>query len=211
MAIIAYPRYCGVVLSAGASTRMGRTKALLPWPPDNQEGSTLLSSAITALKTTANSVVVVVGKNRDEIAPVTAAYDANLIVNPDPDRGHFSSMQVGLREMARLGYNTAIITPVDRPPLSAENLRKLCDSFSNSAANIWALIPTHGGRNGHPLIAGPQLVEALLRAPVESNAHEVMTACADHITHVEVDDPTVTLNVNTPEDYEQLTTLLKRK
>ena len=65
-------RICGVILSAGASTRMGRDKALLPWPPV-ASGSipagneTLLSSAIAALKQFVETVIVVAGNNVDHI------------------------------------------------------------------------------------------------------------------------------------------------
>ena len=67
---------CGVVLSAGASSRMGQDKALLPWPPaaigTSSGDKTLLSAAIAALKPFTESVIVVAGNNADRIAPVIA-------------------------------------------------------------------------------------------------------------------------------------------
>jgi molybdenum cofactor cytidylyltransferase len=204
-------KYCGVILAAGASTRMGRNKALLIWPPGNTQGSTFLSSAISALKAITGSVVVVVGRNRSELEPIATNCGACVAVNPEPERGHFSSMQIGLQEVVALGCDTAIITPVDRPPLAAEHLQELCGAYEQSAEDAWAMIPTHDARHGHPLIAGPQLSDALLRAPVESNAHEVMSAHAAHLSYLELDDDSIALNVNTPEEYEQLMARLKGK
>ena len=205
------PRYCGVILAAGASTRMGRNKALLAWPPANTEGSTFLSSAISSIKVVTRSVVVVAGRSRNELEPTATSWAAHVAVNPEPERGHFSSLQVGLHEVVALGCNTAIITPVDRPPLGERHMEALRRSYEQSSDDVWAMVPTHNGENGHPLIAGPQLIDQLLRAPVESNAHAVMTAHAAHLSYLELSDPTVTLNVNTPEEYQQAATLLKGK
>ena len=205
------PKYCGVILAAGASTRMGRNKALLAWPPANASGSTFLSSAISSLKAVAKIVVVVVGRNQSELEPVVKSCGAHMVVNPQPERGHFSSMQVGLSEAVALGTDTAVLTPVDRPPLGTAYLQALCCAYEQSANEVWAMIPTHNGKHGHPLIAGPRLIDAFLRAPVEGNAHDVMSAYADHLRYMEVDDPTVALNVNTPEEYAQLPELLNEK
>ena len=75
---------------------MGRDKALLPWPPASPSG-TLLSASIVALKAFAATVIVVTGKNADNLAPIVSANGAHLVRNPAPERGQFSSMQTGLR------------------------------------------------------------------------------------------------------------------
>jgi molybdenum cofactor cytidylyltransferase len=207
----AVPNYCGVILAAGASTRMGRNKSLLPWPPGNTEGTTFLSSAISSIKTVTESVVVVFGKNWNELEPIATSLSAHVAVNPDPDRGHFSSMQVGLQKLATLGCDTAIITPVDRPPIGERNMEALRRAYEQCSDGVWAMIPTHNGENGHPLIAGARLIDALLRAPVESNAHQVMSSCCHHLRYLDLNDPAVTLNVNTPCEYQQAAALLKGK
>src|SRR5579862_2015484 len=96
-------RIYGVILSAGASSRMGRDKALLPWPPSAIDGQTLLTSSIDALKPFAESVIVVAGKNLQSLRPIAEAHGAVLVENPEPERGQFSSLQVGLREVIALG------------------------------------------------------------------------------------------------------------
>ena len=203
------PQYCGVILAAGPSTRMASDKALLAWPPLNKEGSTFLSSAVDELREITQSVVVVVGTNCTELAPMVLRCGAKVAENPAPERGPFSSMQVGLNEALKLGSDTAIITPVDRPPLLAGNLHALCSAYANSSDDVWGMIPMYHGKHGHPLIAGPQLVRALLRSPVDSNAHEILGLHQEHLQYLELNDPAIMVNVNTPEDYETLTSMQK--
>ena len=203
-------RMCGVILSAGTSTRMGRDKALLPWPPaasgsNCSNGETLLSAAILALKPFTEAIVVVAGRNADKIAPVVAANGASMVRNPDPDRGQFSSLQVGLHEVLARGCDAAMITLVDCPPLCAASMEKLSTSFDRALAlGKWGVAPESNGRRGHPLLASRALIDAFLAAPVTSNAREIKRAHAQLIEAVPVPDSFVCVDVNTPEEYAAL-------
>jgi molybdenum cofactor cytidylyltransferase len=203
-------RMCGVILSAGASTRMGRDKALLPWPPAapgsaSSTGETLLSAAILTLKPFTEAVVVVAGKNADSIAPVVTANGALMVQNPAPERGQFSSLQVGLHEVLARGCDAAMITLVDCPPLSTASLEKLSASFDRVLAlGKWGVAPENNGRRGHPLLASRALIDAFLGAPVTSNAREIKRAHAQLIESVPVPDSFVSVDVNTPEQYAAL-------
>jgi molybdenum cofactor cytidylyltransferase len=204
------PGLYGVILAAGDSTRMGRDKALLPWPPAKQGnatsvGPTFLSAAIRALSPFTESVVVVAGKNAGNIAAVVDANGASLVQNPAPERGQFSSLQVGLKEVLARGGNAAMITLVDRPPLSASTLQQLCTSFELALSlGRWGVAPENDGEHGHPLLASLKLMEAFLRASPASNAREIKRAHAQYIEYVPVTDPFVSANVNTPEEYAAL-------
>src|SRR5271154_2375277 len=116
------PALCGIILAAGESTRMGRDKALLPWPPESALGGTFLSAAIKLFFPFVDVVLVVAGKNQSAVAPVVYANGASLVVNPDPDRGQFSSLQTGLQEVRNRGRDAAMVTLVDRPPVEARTI-----------------------------------------------------------------------------------------
>lgn len=203
---------CGVVLAAGESTRMGTDKALLPWPPAtpdarNSAGQTFLSASILALRPFTQAVIVVAGKNADNLAAVVHASGALLVQNPDPERGQFSSLQVGLHEVLARGCDAAMIMPVDRPPLSAATLEQLRSAFELALSlGRWGVAPENDGEHGHPLLASRELIEAFLRASPASNAREVKRAHAQYIEYVAVPDPFASANVNTPEEYEALST-----
>ena len=204
---------CAVILAAGESTRMGRDKALLPWPPISAtaaaSGGTLLSAAITSLAPFTELVIVVVGKNEDAIAPVAYANGASLVSNPAPERGQFSSLQVGLHEVLNRGRDSAMVTLVDRPPVSAEAIEALVLQFTGQfvlppAARKWAVVPEFGGKHGHPILIARELIEAFLKAPPTASARDIRRQHEDRIQYVTVDDPRICTNVNTPEDYARL-------
>jgi molybdenum cofactor cytidylyltransferase len=199
--------FAGVILAAGESLRMGRDKALLPWPPVAKQraaGETFLSAAIRSFLAAAEFVTVVVGKNEATIAPIVYECGASLVVNPEPYRGQFSSLQVGLHEVLNRGRDAAMVTLVDRPPVCAATIQILLKAFEAADQNIWAVVPELAGKHGHPYLVGREMMEEFLRAPATATTRDIERAHQGHIRFVAVDDPMVTLNINTPEDYSGL-------
>ena len=206
------PSLCGVILAAGESNRMGTDKALLAWPPlapgqptQAASGQTFLSSAINVLSQFTDMVIVVAGKNEPTLAPVIYANGAFLVRNPDPSRGQFSSLQVGLQEVLSHGRDAAMVTLVDRPPAQTSTVKKLRDVFEDSATRAkWAVVPEYAGKHGHPIVLRREMIEKILRAPATAIAREIEHEHQEHIAYVPVDDPFVRLNVDTPQDYANL-------
>jgi molybdenum cofactor cytidylyltransferase len=208
------PSFAALILAAGESSRMGTDKALLPWPPmtpgklasSQASPDSFLSAAIRSLGLTCDFVLVVAGKNESALRPVVFASGADLVVNPDPSRGQFSSLQVGLDEVLNRGRDTAVITLVDRPPAQAATLDLLQSAFVSAPTDIWSVVPEFSGKHGHPFIAARELIEAFLRAPTAGSARDVEHSLQQHIQYIAVSDPSVALNINTPEEYAALAT-----
>jgi molybdenum cofactor cytidylyltransferase len=198
------PSFAGVILAAGESSRMGTDKALLPWPPQTAgqpSKDTFLSAAIRSLTLSTDFVLIVAGKNEAVLAPIAYANGASLVTNPEPSRGQFSSLQVGLHEVLNRGRDAAVITLVDRPPVSTATVLLLRDAYESAAQNIWAVVPEFSGKHGHPYLLGRELIEVFLQAPPTASARDIEHRCQEHIQYVAVADPFVALNINTPEDY----------
>jgi molybdenum cofactor cytidylyltransferase len=203
------PSLCAVILAAGESTRMGTDKALLPWPPiaagAAATGQTFLSAAIDALSPFNDMVIVVVGKNEPNLAPAVYAAGAFVVQNPAPERGQFSSLQVGLQDVMSRGRDAAMITLVDRPPVNAATLGQLHTAFATAVSQRkWAVVPKFGGKHGHPILVGREMIEEFLKAPPTATARDIEHQNQQHIEYVPVDDPFVAINVDTPEDYAAL-------
>jgi molybdenum cofactor cytidylyltransferase len=206
--MVRWPSFGGVILAAGESSRMGTDKALLPWPPQASgrppANETFLSAAIRSLEFSADFVIVVAGANEGMLAPLVYAMGSSIVANPDPSRGQFSSLQIGINEVLSRGRDAAIITLVDRPPAHRATIEKLRTTFANAAPGIWAVVPEYSGQHGHPYVVGRELMTIFLDAPATANARDIEHTHHEHIQYVPVGDPFVVMNVNTPEDYAQL-------
>jgi molybdenum cofactor cytidylyltransferase len=202
-------RLCGVILAAGASSRMGTDKALLPWPPNaNNRTETFLSSAIQAFSSFNDLVIVVGGKNAATITPVVDANGAFLVGNPEPEKGQFSSLQFGLREVLHQGCDGAMITLVDRPPVQPSTLEILRSEFEDALSRSkWAVVPQYRDNRGHPIVVGRKMIEAFLKAPSTATARSIQLQHREHIEYIPIDDAFVAMNVDTPLDYANLTSL----
>jgi molybdenum cofactor cytidylyltransferase len=197
------PSYCGVVLAAGFSTRMGRDKALLPWPAGSATG-TFLSGAIEALSPVTEMVIVVAGQNESTLRSIVYSRAGYIVINPESERGQFSSLRIGLQAVLDRGHDGAVVMLVDRPPVERATIVQLQKALAEfSEEQVWAVKPSYKGEHGHPLVMGRDMIEALLRAPAESNARDVLTARANRVRYIEVNDPNVVRNVNTFEEYER--------
>ena len=202
---------CGVILAAGESTRMARDKALLPWPPV-AEGTpavnTFLGAMIDLLQQHADLVIVVAGKNVGELEPIVDAHGAFTVVNPAPERGQFSSTQVGLRDVLNRGRDAAFLVPVDRPPVLPATVRDLRAAFLSADTDVWAVVPEvlQEGTlvHGHPILVGRELMEQFLRAPANSVARDMEHQHHHHIRDLRSQDARVAANIDTPEDYQRL-------
>lgn len=202
---------CGVILSAGFSSRMGRDKALLPWPPvaeNTPVANTFLGAAIDLLQTQSDLVIVVAGQNAAAITSVAYAHGAFVVVNRQPELGQFSSLHVGLQEVLNRGRDAAFIALIDRPPALPGTVRAVRETFLYAEPNVWAVVPevTRNGQpvHGHPILVGREMMEAFLRAPATSNARDVEHQYQQHVQYLPVDDPRLGMNVDTPEDYARL-------
>ena len=202
---------CGVILAAGESTRMGRDKALLPWPPV-AEGvpavNTFLGAMIDLLQQYSDLVIVVAGRNVAELEPVVDAHGAFTVVNPAPELGQFSSVQVGLREVLNRGRDAAFLVPVDRPPVLPATVRSLRNAFLAADTNVWAVVPEvlreGAAVHGHPVLVGRDLMEKFLRAPANAVARDIEHQHQQHIVYLRLEDARIAANIDTPEDYQQL-------
>lgn len=202
--------FAGVILAAGESSRMGRDKALLPWPPPRAGQAvpteTFLSANIRLLNSICDFVVVVVGNNESALAPAIYGEGSSLVCNPDAARGQFSSLQVGLCDVLERGRDGAVVTLVDRPAVKPATLKFLHHAFTISDHEVWAVVPDFGGTHGHPYLVAKEMIEVFLRAPATSIARDVEHQYQGHVRYVPVDDPLAVTNINTPEDYEALLT-----
>jgi molybdenum cofactor cytidylyltransferase len=187
-----------VVLAAGDSSRMGYPKALL------KTGShTFLSLILETLGSACpGEVTVVVGRHAEEIRSRTVSSNVRFLVNPRPELGQVSSIQLALRN---LGPDRAgcLIWPVDQPMVSASLVHALIGMFEDSEA--WVVVPACGGKRGHPVIFRRELFQELLAWPEGESPKELIRGHSAQTILLPTRETAVLEDIDTPEDYCRLT------
>ncbi|MEX1363113.1 MAG: nucleotidyltransferase family protein [Nannocystaceae bacterium] len=188
-----------VVLAAGASTRMGRPKALLRW-----RGRPFVSHAIEQARWAGACPVVVV--QGAVPLPDDARPGARLVHNEAWAEGPLGSLQAGLRVLVDDDGTgpAALVLTVDRPHIAAATLRALADAFGRDPSAIWQ--PQHGDRRGHPILYPADLVAQVLALRATETPRDLLARppVAARRRSVAVDDPAVLDNLDRPEDLERL-------
>ncbi len=209
--MILAPSICGVILAAGSSTRMGRDKALLPWPPvaeGTPVANTFLGATIDLLQAYTDLVIVVAGKNEAVLEPVAYAHGAFIAVNREPERGQFSSLQVGVQEVLNRGRDAALVALIDHPPVLPITVKLLLDAFLTPGLDVWAVVPEvrRGEQvvHGHPIVVRREMIEVFLRAPADATGRDIEHQYQQHVQYLPVEDARIAANIDTPEDYERL-------
>jgi len=182
-----------VILSAGASTRMGRPKALLPY----REG-TFLEHLIQVTRHPRIGVTrVVLGAGAEVIRSVAKLDPSIVVLNPRWKQGQLSSIWAGVRSLEGTDVDGMVLCPVDHPLVSAVLVSDLVQHFYDEKKAI--VLPTYKGRRGHPVIFSSALFEELLAAPAETGARTVVWAHAADVLEVPTDEEGVVLNLNDPD------------
>jgi molybdenum cofactor cytidylyltransferase len=187
----------GLILSGGASRRMGTPKALLRY-----QNETFLDRLIRLFSAVCSPVIVVVGQHADQIqAGIERASKAIFAVNPDPERGMLSSLQCGLAAVPS-SAEAVMFLPVDHPHLELATIETLAARFR--AGRVPVIVPTYRGEHGHPVCIARALVSELLALPPEAMASDVIHRYVLQTSYVEVADPAVVTDVDDPEAYAEL-------
>jgi len=181
--VIPAPAAAAIILAAGASTRMGRPKALL-----TLHGETFLDRLIRVFASAGAAPTVVLGHGATYIAQQSPRCpEALLVLNPHPERGQLSSLQCGL---AAASFDLVFFTPVDSPGVQPETIARLIAAWIE-AGRPPVVTPRFEGRHGHPVGIRRDVAAELLAAPPASSARDILRRHSDATLRLDVDDPAV--------------------
>lgn len=181
-----------VILSGGASRRMGSPKALVSY-----QGAPFLEHLLSVTRHPAIGVRrVVLGPDADEILQQVALAPEEIVLNKDWERGQLSSIHAALRSLPADSAGM-LLCPVDHPLVSATLVNNLIATFLETRAPV--VLPTFEGRRGHPVIFSAVVYEELLRAPLETGARAVVWAHKNEVQEVSTTEEGCVLNLNEPD------------
>ena len=187
----------GIILAAGASTRMGSPKALLDY-----RGETFLDHLIRVLGSVADPIIVALGYHAETIK-TRARGQALFVVNPNPERGQLSSLQTALAAAPPEAEGFLFI-PVDCPAIEPETVAQLVETFTHRDPAIMFVVPRHQGRRGHPVCAANSLIQEFLALPPTDQASTVVHRHVTETLYVDVDDAGILVDVDDRQAYQRL-------
>jgi molybdenum cofactor cytidylyltransferase len=189
-------RVAAIVLAAGRSTRMGRSKQTLPWGD-----TTMIDEVVRRLQASGVSeIVVVTGAERESVEAALASTPIRFAFNPDFETSEMArSLQVGLR---RLPENSlaALVALADQPRLDPDVAQTMIQRWRETQAPVVA--PIYQGQRGHPLLFDSSTWPDLFALPAEANPRDFLRA-AGRIELVEVTTDAILRDIDTLEDYER--------
>lgn len=194
-----------IILAAGASSRWGKPKQLLPW-----RGQNLLERALqVGLESGASPLILVLGAWRQEIERVCPQLQREgapwrLYFNPHWSQGMASSLRVGLEGALQLAPQApgVLIHLADLPLVEAALVRRVAQAALSSPQPTKALaFPQYGGRRGHPVYIGRAYWPQLLELQGDEGARSIIKANPRYWRSVELESEVPWLDCDTPESY----------
>ena len=186
-----------IILAAGESKRMGQPKMLLPW-----DNGTVLSHVISTFrKAGLEDILVITGGAREQVEDEISHLKVKTVFNEQFAKGEMlSSIQCGI---SVLTYQTQamLIGLGDQPQVQAGSVQMVCDAYRETKSNI--IIPSFQMRRGHPWLVARPLWDDLLKMESPNSPRDFLHTHHKNIQYVNVNDPGILADLDTPEDYQR--------
>jgi len=189
-----------ILLAAGESRRMGRSKQLLPW-----RGKPLLQHVLDSLLASqVGEVILVLGFDADKIIRALSKGRARIVVNPDFRRGMSTSIRHGLLALAPASRGFLICLG-DQPGIGKDIVNRLIQAFDQHFPQKSIIVPTFRGSWGHPVLFGIQYRDEALALQGDRGCRPLLETHPEHLQLVEVGTPAILSDIDTPCDFEEFT------
>jgi len=176
-----------LVLSAGASRRMGRPKALLIW-----KGKTLLEHAVERAQDAGFLPLVVLGDSANELR-LAMSEDVARVVNSEWEQGIGGSISCGVRyALQELAPGLVGVSLVDQPLITSQHLRSLYEECTEAVDCVATGYPNSVGV---PAVFGPLVFERLSKLSGEIGAKRLLDGSEFRVKHIAFSD---TLDIDDP-------------
>jgi len=183
-----------LVLAAGRSRRMGTQKLLLP-----VGGQPLIARIVDeVLRSPVDQVFVVTGREGERIGQALARRRVQFVTNSDAEGEMLSSVRSGLRAVPGT-CDAALVVMGDQPSIKAETISLLLQAYQTGGRGI--VVPTCGGRRGHPLLFAMSYRDEILSRYDEVGLRGLLQAHREDVLEVEVAAPGILEDLDVPEDY----------
>lgn len=190
--------FAGVILAAGASSRLGTPKQLLPL-----DGRPLLQHVLDSAASAAlDPIVLVLGHQAAEVeAAVALPAPARVVRNPDHGEGQATSLRCGLAAL-EAEVRAAVILLGDQPRIAPAAIREALAAYQRTGGPVVRTM--YRGRPGHPVLLDRSIWPTVMAQSGDQGARDVLERHPEWIVTLERrEDPPA--DIDSLEDYERLT------
>ncbi|GAB1421199.1 molybdenum cofactor cytidylyltransferase [Anaerolineales bacterium] len=187
-----------IILAAGASSRMGQPKVLLPW----EHNTSIIEHIIEQLiRARVNHIVVVTGHYADEIKAVVRPLGVKVVFNRSYKTGEMlSSVKTGLRALPE-HVSAALMVLGDQPRIQPKTVLHILDAYAQCKSDLIA--PSFEMRRGHPILIGRRYWNEILALSRHQAPRDVINAHHEKIHYINVTTDSVLQDIDTPHDYQE--------
>jgi len=190
-------RFGAVILAAGASSRMGELKQLLPLGKN-----TLLGQVIENVRgSRVDEIVLVLGHGAEAIQQRLALDNLTIVINPAYHEGMGISLRVGLSALLST-VDAALIVLADQPFVRSATFDRIMDGYIESNAQI--VIPTYKGFRGNPVLLERCVFPQVMALTGDIGCRAIFRDHPEGIAKVVVDDVGVLLDLDRKDDFQVL-------
>lgn len=192
-----------IILAAGYSSRMGDFKPLLQLGTDRA-----IEHAIRCFQRAGISDVrVVTGFRADEVVEAVKPLGVSIVFNPDFAQGMYTSIQAGVRSLEP-GVQAFFMLPVDIPLIHHTTVEKIIDCSRQCRYGV--IYPVFNGKRGHPPLITTRYKKEIIHGACQEGLRGLLNLHEHEAFNIDVEDETVLLDMDTPEDYHKLQSYLKK-
>lgn len=163
-------------------------------------GKTFIEMIVEKISQINIDSIIIVTNSQLERKMRQKKFAAQIVINPQPERGMLSSLICGLNLVPK-DATGILMNPVDFPLVESETYQALIKLHVEFPGCI--IKPIYKRKSGHPVIFPWHLFAELGRAPLDQGARFVVRKFPHLIKTIVTNDEGVVININTPEMYKK--------
>jgi molybdenum cofactor cytidylyltransferase len=188
-------RTAALILAAGFGTRL---KSIGPKPLLTCYGKTFLELVVKNPLAVKLDPIIILTNKEFCLQIQNLKLPFKTVINNDPEKGMLSSILIGLEEIEKQS-DGFFLCPVDYPLVKLETYQILLSTFCENKNHI--IKPQFNKQSGHPIVIPQNLFGELKSAPLDQGTRHVTNKYSRQTCFVNVTDPGILLNINSPEMY----------
>ena len=198
---ITLPTIVGILLAAGSATRYGGDKLLAPLPRPSYDVPAATPVGVAAalhLVSELPESIAIVRTQDDALASALSRVPIRVVRCARAREGMGASLACGVA--SAIDADGWVIALGDMPWVAPSTIRAVRDAIAGGAS---VAAPAYQGRRGHPVGFSREHRHVLSALAGDTGARALLERPRHQITLIDVDDPCVLRDVDTPGDLQQ--------